>query len=119
VVGRTWAVTVFNSGRTAGVLKTVHYALVSEVDFAAGKVAYTKFDGRENIIPPEMVPGSEIDTGVYHDVIGDPKISVGYIEYKDVFGGIRTQGWKHRLHHDRPQSDALPGCYSDPIPKIP
>jgi hypothetical protein len=108
---------IFNSGRTAGVLKYVYYALISETEFNDGNFFYTRYDGRENIIPPDMRSGTEYDTGVFHDVIGGSKISCGYVEFVDAFGKTQTQGWKHRLHHGSYQSDSLSGCYSDPADK--
>jgi hypothetical protein len=105
--GRRWFITLSNTGRTAGVVQTIHHAIISEDDFNAGNFIYDVFDGRENIIPPQPI---QILSGLFRDII-EPRISCGYITYEDVFGNTQRQGWKHRLRLDG-NSDSLPGCYS-------
>jgi hypothetical protein len=112
---RIWLLTIHNTGRTAGVIKSIHHALVKEDDFEARRFEYEEFVGRENVIPPDM--GERvIGTGISFAVRSESRISCGYVTYKDVFGHTQVQGWKHRLHLEK-RSDSLPGCYSDPHPE--
>ncbi len=105
--GRRWFITLHNTGRTAGIIQTIHHAIISENDFNAGKFTYDVFDGRENVIPPQPI---QIIAGLSYDIL-KPRISCGYITYEDVFGKMQRQGWKHRLRLDG-NSNSLPGCYS-------
>jgi hypothetical protein len=111
-VEREWRMTVNNTGRTTGVIKATHYALISEEVFNTGRFTFQEFRGRENVIPPEMGVGF-IDMGLApFRVKGVPIIACGYIVYDDIFGREHKQGWKHRLSHDKGRSDSLPGCYT-------
>jgi hypothetical protein len=114
--GTLWHISLLNTGRTPGVLLSLHHALMKEADFDMGLVEYTEFNAMHDVILPNN-PGTERDSGVSQLVVGEPKISCGYIVYTDVFGNTHKQGWKHRLHHDSRQSEPLPGCYSDPVDK--
>jgi hypothetical protein len=98
-----------NTGRTIGILLTVHHALVPEEDFDAGDFAYTKFTGREDAVIPH--PLVEVRSGVLYKLSEMPKISSGWITYTDIFGTTWRQAWKHRLYSNG-ASDSLPGCYS-------
>ena len=111
-----WDISLLNTGRTPGMVKSIHYALLTEPDFNMGLIAHTKYDGMHDVVLPNT-PGSERRTGISQLVVGEPKISCGYVVYSDIFGNIHKQGWKHRLHHDSRQSEPLPGCYSDPVDK--
>jgi hypothetical protein len=99
-----------NTGRTAGIVKTVHHALLSEEDFASGRIiTYRKFDGRENAIIPD--PNTEARSGVWHRLSEMPKISCGWLTYIDVFNSEQRQGWKYRADATG-RTDPLPGCYT-------
>src|SRR5262245_4729817 len=107
-----WHISLLNTGRTPGVVKSIHYALLTEPDFNMGLLTYTDYDGMHDIVLPNT-PGSEPLTGISHLVVGEPKMSCGYVVYSDIFGNTHKQQWKHRLHHDSSRSDPLPGCYSE------
>jgi hypothetical protein len=109
-----WHISLLNTGRTPGMVKSIHYALLTEPDFNTGLVTHTKYDGMHDVVLPNT-PGSERRTGLSQLVVGEPKISCGYVVYSDIFGNTHKQGWKHRLHHDSRESEPLPGCYSDPV----
>jgi hypothetical protein len=102
-----------NTGRTAGIIKTVHYALGSEKEFQefeGGKIiTYKVFKDREDDIIPD--PGAEARSGVWHRLSEMPKVSWGWITYVDVFGTIQRQGWKHNVDN-RGRTESLPGCYT-------
>jgi hypothetical protein len=81
--GRKWFITVHNTGRTAGVIKTVYYALIaSEEVLKADAFNYIRYDGREDVIPPPSggdKEENEIDTGA-EVLITEAKICCGWIE---------------------------------------
>jgi hypothetical protein len=109
-----WHISLLNTGRTPGIVKSIHYALSMEPDFNMGLLTLSEYDGNHDVVLPNG-PGTERLSGVSQLVVGEPKISCGYVVYSDIFGNIHKQGWKHRLHHNSPRSDPLPGCYSDPV----
>jgi hypothetical protein len=104
---------ICNTGRTAGVIKTVHYALMPERDFRDfenGKmITYKMFKDREDAIIPD--PNVEVRSGVWHRLSEMPKVSWGWIEYVDVFGETQYQGWKH-IVQPTGHTESLPGCYT-------
>jgi hypothetical protein len=112
--GNLWHISFLNTGRTPGAVKSINYALLTEPDFNMGLLTHTDYDGMHDIVLPNT-PGTERFSGVSQLVVGEPKISCGYVVYSDIFGNTHKQGWKHRLHHNSRQSVPLPGCYSDPI----
>lgn len=112
--GMRWFVTVTNTGRMAGVLKIIHYAVITDDDYEAGEYKFKTFTDREDIIPPGTGnPGQP--TGLDFP-IKCPMICCGWIEYEDVFGLDRKQGWKHRLRLTEDSagnwSIPFPDCYS-------
>ena len=102
-----------NTGRTAGIIKTVHYALASKnefEDFENGKIiTYKMFKDREDAIVPDS--RIEVRSGIWHRLSEMPKVSWGWITYVDVFGTVHCQGWKHIIHTTG-RTDSLPGCYT-------
>lgn len=108
--GMKWFITVTNTGRMAGVLQTIRYAVITEETYEAGGYKFETFTDREDIIAPSTPnPGQE--TGLDF-IIRAPMVCCGWIEYEDVFGGGRKQGWRHRLNLT---PDAA-GNYSNPFP---
>jgi hypothetical protein len=104
--GRTWVLTIRNTGRSAGVIHSIHHKLLTEDAYKAGNFKFEYFDGRENVISPSV----ELKSGIEYDIVTS-MISCGYIVFTDIFDRTRKQGWKHRLRLDG-HSDSLPGCYS-------
>jgi hypothetical protein len=101
---------VRNTGRTAGIIKTVHHALLSKEEFEVNKIiAYYVFNGREDAVIPD--PNVEVRSGVWHRLSEMPKVSCGWITYIDVFGTERRQGYKYVIDR-RGRSDSLPGCFT-------
>lgn len=99
-----------NTGRTHGIVKTVHYAIMSKEAFEESKIiTYSVFDGREDVIIPD--PAMEARSGVWHRLSGMPKVSCGWVTYKDVLGKIRRQGYKYLVHANG-RSDSLPDCFT-------
>jgi hypothetical protein len=99
-----------NTGRTAGIVKTVHHALVSKEDWDAKKIiTYEVYDGREDVIAPD--PNTEVRSGVWYRLNIMPKISCGWITYIDVFGTEWRQGWAHVINATG-RTESLPGCYT-------
>ena len=104
---------ICNTGRTAGVIKTVHYALMPKKDFddfENGKIiTFKKYKDREDSVPP--IPATEVRSGVWHRLSEMPKVSWGWITYVDVFGDTQQQGWKH-IVQSTGHTESLPGCYT-------
>lgn len=99
-----------NTGRTAGIIKTVHHALLSKEEFEANKtITYYVFDGREDVIIPD--PSSEVRSGIWHRLSELPKVSCGWITYIDVFGTTHRQGYKYMVGL-RGRTDSLPDCFT-------
>jgi hypothetical protein len=99
-----------NTGRTAGIIKTVHHALLSKEEFEENKiVTYYVFDGREDAIIPD--PNTEVRSGVWHRLSEMPKVSCGWITYIDVFGVTRRRGYKYVIDR-RGRADSLPDCFT-------
>jgi hypothetical protein len=112
---RKWHIRVHNTGQTAGIIQTVNYTVKSEEIFKAGWNKFTRFKGREDVIPPSLGKPYDKITGA-HFTIDRPQVCWGWIEYQDVFGKIQRQGWKHLLNL-KPDaagnySNPFPGCYS-------
>jgi hypothetical protein len=113
--GMKWYITVTNTGRMAGVLQTIRYAVITEEAYEAGGYKFEMiFTDREDIIAPSTLnPGQE--TGLDF-TIKAPMVCCGWIEYEDVFGSGRRQGWRHRLNLTPDSagnySNPFPGCYS-------
>jgi hypothetical protein len=113
---RRWLIRVHNTGQTAGIIQTINYAVQTEEVYNAGWRKFKRFSGREDVIPPSLGKPYDKETGL-HFIIDRPKVCWGWIEYQDVFGHVRKQGWKHRLNlapdaagnHSNP----FPGCYSE------
>jgi hypothetical protein len=100
-----------NTGRTAGIVKTVHHALVSKEDWDAKKiVTYKVYDGREDVIAPDA--NTEVRSGVWYRLNIMPKISCGWITYIDVFETEWRQGWAHEISMTG-RTESLPGCYTN------
>jgi hypothetical protein len=99
-----------NTGRTAGIIKTVHHALLPKEEFEASKtITYYVFNGREDAIIPD--PNAEVRSGVWHRLSEMPKVSCGWITYIDVFGTTRRRGYKYIIDH-RGRTDSLPDCFT-------
>jgi hypothetical protein len=99
-----------NTGRTGGIVKTVHHALISREDWDAKTIiTYEVYDGREDIIPPDI--NSEVRSGVWHRLEIMPKVSCGWITYIDVFEEEWRQGWAHEVSENG-RTESLPGCYT-------
>jgi len=99
-----------NTGRTAGIVKTVHHALISKEDWNIKKIiTYEVYDGREDAIPPD--PNTEVRSGVWYRLNLMPKISCGWITYIDVFKADWRQGWAHEISMTG-RTESLPGCYT-------
>jgi hypothetical protein len=99
-----------NTGRTAGIIKTVHHALLSKEEFEANNsITYYVFNGREDAIIPD--PNMEVRSGVWHRLSEMPKISCGWITYIDVFGIKRCRGYKYIIDR-RGRTESLPGCFT-------
>ena len=113
--GMKWFITVHNTGQTAGIIQTINYTVQTEDVFKAGWRKFKRFKDREDVIPPSLPETRGKETGLDF-VIERQKICWGWIEYEDVFGVIRKQGWKHRLNLTADLagnfSNSLPGCYS-------
>ena len=109
--GTIWDISILNTGRTAGILNEIHYAVVPEDDFNARRFSYTVVSDRGEIIPPAR-PQEESPSGIIVRVPTGTLISCGYIVYTDVYGDRHEQAWKHRLYATG-ASEALVGCYSD------
>jgi hypothetical protein len=113
--GMKWFITVHNTGQTAGIIQTINYAVQAEDVFKAGWRKFKRFKDREDVIPPSPPETRGKETGLVF-VIDRPKVCWGWIEYEDVFGVTRTQGWKHRLNlapdSAGNHSNPYPGCYS-------
>jgi len=112
--GMKWHVTVTNTGRMAGVLRIIFFAVITEEEFKAGGYEFDIFTNREDVIPPGTGnPGQE--TGLDFDIT-EPMVCCGWIEYEDIFGRDRKQGWKHRLRLTKDSagnwSIPFPDCYS-------
>ena len=112
--GMRWFITVTNTGRMAGVLKVIRYARITDEEYNAGGYKFDTFTNREDIIPPETGnPGQP--TGLDF-VIDKPMVCCGWIEFEDIFGQDRRQGWKHRLRLTEDSagnwSIPFPDCYS-------
>jgi hypothetical protein len=106
-----WFVTVTNTGRIAGVLKVIRYARIADKEYEAGGYKFDTFTNREDVIPPGTGnPGQP--TGLDF-VIDKPMVCCGWIEFEDIFGRDRRQGWKHSL---RLTEDSA-GCWSIPFPE--
>ncbi len=113
--GRKWLITVHNTGQTAGVIQKIYFAVATPEDYAAGKYEYALYDKREDVIPHSVGEPYVKETGLDFS-ISEMMICCGWIEYQDIFGHIRKQGWKHRLLLTKDAagnwSQSLPGCYS-------
>jgi hypothetical protein len=100
-----------NTGRTAGIIKTVHHALISKEDYdAKAIITYGVYSGREDAIVPD--PNFETRSGVWHRLSEMPKVSCGWITYIDVFKTVHRQGWKH-IVDTTGRTESFPGCYTD------
>jgi hypothetical protein len=109
-----WFVTVTNTGRIAGVLKVIRYARITYEEYEAGGFKFDIFTNREDVIPPGTGnPGQP--TGLDF-VIDKPMVCCGWIEFEDIFGRDRRQGWKHHLRLTEDSagnwSIPFPDCYS-------
>jgi hypothetical protein len=109
---RRFFITVHNTGKTVGIITDVHYQLSTKDEFDSGKFELKHYQ-RENVIPPDMAPGTQFRTGATVELIGkEPKILHGHICYTDVFKRPHKCFWKHWLLPDG-NSDPLQGCYSE------
>jgi hypothetical protein len=112
--GMKWFVTVTNTGRVAGVLRTIRYARITEEEFKAGGYEFETFTDREDVIPPGT-PNPGQPTGLDF-VIDKPTVCCGWIEYDDIFGRNQKRGWMHLLRLTRDPagnwSIPFPDCYS-------
>jgi hypothetical protein len=110
---RKWRIRIWNSGKTVGVLREVHWAKVDPEDFGVpGKQINYKVDtNREDVIPPSFGKPDERETNIQFQIC-KPKVCCGWIVWEDIFGNTQRQGWKHTLNV---KPDAA-GNFSIPFP---
>ena len=99
-----------NTGRTVGIVKTVHHALINQEDYdTQAIITYSTYQGREDAIIPD--PNAEARSGVWHRLDEMPKVSCGWITYLDIFGETHRQGYKYLIHSDG-RTNSLPNCFT-------
>jgi hypothetical protein len=112
---RKWIIRVHNTGRTAGILQKIYFARPTMDEFKARKYVYEYYDGREDVIFSSNGTPIQVNTGLDFTIDG-PTVCCGWIEYQDIFGKVRKQGWKHVLNLTADSagnySIPFPGCYS-------
>jgi hypothetical protein len=72
--GLDYHISILNTGRAVGIIKSIHHALAKEDDFNAGRITYNVFLGRQDIVPPNQVE-LQYPSGVVEAVTDEPKIS--------------------------------------------
>ena len=99
-----------NTGRTVGLMKTVHHALIDKEDDKDPKkiITYEVYRDREDPIIPD--PNTETRSGVWHRLNVMPKISRGWITYRDIFGETHRQEFRYLVHKSG-RTDPLPNSF--------
>lgn len=89
---------VRNTGRTVGIIKTVHSALITKEEDEDSKniITYDVYRDREDAIIPD--PNTEARSGVRHRLNIMPRVSRGWITYRDIFGKTHRQGFRYVVH---------------------
>lgn len=101
---------VRNTGRTVGIMKTVHSTLITKEqdDDPKSVITYDVFRGREDAIIPD--PNTEARSGIWHRLNVMPKVSRGWITYRDIFGKTHRQAFRYVVHPSG-RTDSLPDSF--------
>jgi hypothetical protein len=91
-------------------MKTVHHALIDKEDDKDPKkiITYEVYRDREDPIIPD--PNTETRLGVWHRLNVMPKISRGWITYRDIFGKTQRQGFRYLVDKSG-RTDPLPDSF--------